>query len=503
MKNKIVEIKVRDIKIGPRHRKDMGDLQTLAQAIQKVGLLHPIGVTPQLELVFGERRLRACQLLGWENIPARVIDIPAIALGEYHENCDRKDFTPSELVAVVESLRAYKHGGDRKSDQFRNSDDDRLTTEEALGQVGLKKDMYCRAKRVVDQGIPELVEAMDSGKLSVFAASELAQAEPQEQRIALKTMPNECKLTALAVRKQLRRLSGHHGDTGRQSPRGDNTETPSSLCEWISSRLDEAGVRPDWDAKAVFIQRNGQVAKELDLQNTEKVYTSVWGDNAVLMEQIASLYFLPGYRIADVTYGKGVFWRNIDTTKYNFHPSDLATCPKAPFDFRRLPYPDASCDVVVFDPPYMHGSGTPGIEACYRNAETTKGAGHAEIMRLYERGMAEGTRVLKRNGLLLVKCQDEIESGRQQRSHIEIYEMARRLGMKDQDLFVLTRKQPPTIQDPNQQHARKNHSYMWVFRTNEQVGKTIDGFQREQPPACCDMARHRLAAREAGLPKAG
>ena len=206
MKNNIVEIKISDITVGQRHRKDMGDLDSFAQGIDKIGLLQAIGVTPQMELIFGERRLRAYQILGRDRIPARIIDIPAIALGEYHENCDRKDFTPSELVAIVESLRAYKHGGDRKSDQFRNSDDDRLTTEKALGQAGLKKDTYCRAKRVVERGVPELVEAMDSGKLSVFAASELAQAEPEEQRIVLKTMPNECKLTALAVRKRLRRL---------------------------------------------------------------------------------------------------------------------------------------------------------------------------------------------------------------------------------------------------------------------------------------------------------
>ena len=207
MKNSIVEIKISDIKIGHRHRKDMGDLQTLAQPIKNVGLLHPIGVTPQTELVFGERRLLACRdILGWDSIPARVIDIPSIALGEYHENCDRKDFTPSELVAIVESLRAYKHGGDRKSDQFRNSDDDRLTTEKALGQMGLKKDTYCRAKKVVDQGVPELVEAMDSGKLSVFAASKLAMAEPEEQRAFLERRPNEERWTGIGVKRQLRRL---------------------------------------------------------------------------------------------------------------------------------------------------------------------------------------------------------------------------------------------------------------------------------------------------------
>ena len=43
--------------------------------------------------------------------------------------------------------------------------------------------------------------------------------------------------------------------------------------------------------------------------------------------------------------------------------------------------------------------------------------------------MKEAVRILKTNGLLLVKCQDEIESGRQHWSHIELLEIARKLGM--------------------------------------------------------------------------
>lgn len=197
------------------------------------------------------------------------------------------------------------------------------------------------------------------------------------------------------------------------------------------------------------------------------VYTSVWGDNAELMERIASLYFKAGDRIADVTYGKGVFWRDIDATKYDFYPSDMKTCLHAPYDFRCLSYQDASFDVVVFDPPYMHGSGLEGFEKCYRNGETTKGMGHTDIMRMYEDGMGEATRILKRNGLLVVKCQDEIESGWQRWSHIEVYDIAQGLGMTAQDLFVLTRTQSPTIQFTAQRHARKNHSYMWVFRKSD------------------------------------
>ncbi len=197
---------------------------------------------------------------------------------------------------------------------------------------------------------------------------------------------------------------------------------------------------------------------------TPGVYTSLCGNNAELMEQIARLYFKPGFRIADVTYGLGVFWRNIDITQYDFYPSDIKTCPHALHDFRHLPYQDAEFDVVVFDPPYMHGSLPVGFEVCYRNKETTNGQGHTGIMRLYDEGMAEGKRVLKQNGLLLAKCMDEVESGRQKWSHIEVYDIARRLGMSAHDLFVLTQKQNPTIQSTDQQHARKNHSYLWVFR---------------------------------------
>jgi hypothetical protein len=52
-------IKIVDIVVGSRHRKDMGDLTILADSIRQEGLLQSIGVTDRLELVFGERRLLA------------------------------------------------------------------------------------------------------------------------------------------------------------------------------------------------------------------------------------------------------------------------------------------------------------------------------------------------------------------------------------------------------------------------------------------------------------
>jgi hypothetical protein len=194
------------------------------------------------------------------------------------------------------------------------------------------------------------------------------------------------------------------------------------------------------------------------------VYTSVWGDSADVIERVAALYFKPGDEIADLTYGKGAFWRKIDTAQYEFYPSDVITCPQALYDVRELPYRDDSFDVDVLDLPFSHNPGRCSFESNYRNVETTEGLNHDGIMQLYEAGMTEAMRILKPNGLLLLKCQDEIESGKQRWSHIEVYEIAKRLGMVVQDLFVMTQKHDPMIQRPDQKHARKNHSFFWLFK---------------------------------------
>jgi hypothetical protein len=53
---RLKEIEIDSIRVGLRHRRDMGDLTGLAESIRREGLLRPVGVTYRLELVFGERR---------------------------------------------------------------------------------------------------------------------------------------------------------------------------------------------------------------------------------------------------------------------------------------------------------------------------------------------------------------------------------------------------------------------------------------------------------------
>ena len=53
------------IRIGERHRRDMGDIAGVAASMPELGLLQPVVVRPDGTLIAGERRLHAAKQLGW------------------------------------------------------------------------------------------------------------------------------------------------------------------------------------------------------------------------------------------------------------------------------------------------------------------------------------------------------------------------------------------------------------------------------------------------------
>jgi hypothetical protein len=186
-------IPVADIKVGLRHRKEMGDLQALAESIQADGLLQPIGVTEKLELVFGERRLRAQKdVLKKTTILARIVDVRSIVAGEYAENEVRKDFTPSERVAIAKAVeRTIGNRQGQRTDLQRVGKipqvaPGRKTREIAAEKAGFGNDKTFRqAAKVLRSGTTRLVQAMDQGRVSISAASILADATEEEQEAVL------------------------------------------------------------------------------------------------------------------------------------------------------------------------------------------------------------------------------------------------------------------------------------------------------------------------------
>lgn len=207
---------------------------------------------------------------------------------------------------------------------------------------------------------------------------------------------------------------------------------------------------------------------------SDLVFSTHIGSNAEIFPQILSLHVSEGARIADVTFGSGVFWRNVDLTKYELLKSDVSLG----VDCRALPYKACSIDAVILDPPYMEGfyrsdnaqkagGGTHNaFRQYYSNGDETAHSAkwHAAVTDLYFKAGKEAHRVLKDNGVLIVKCQDEVSANRQWLTHVEIIVEYGKHGFYAKDLFVVVRSNKPGVSRLKKQvHARKNHSYFLVF----------------------------------------
>jgi hypothetical protein len=208
---------------------------------------------------------------------------------------------------------------------------------------------------------------------------------------------------------------------------------------------------------------------------TSNVIVSAYtAGNAEVFPQVLALHVAPGALVADVTWGKGVFWQQVPRDRYVVHGSDIQTGT----DCRKLPYADASHDCVVLDPPYMEGlyrrardhmAGRGNYAAFrrhYSNGKRQNGGPryHAAVLDLYFRAGKEAHRVLKDDGVLIVKCQDEVSANQQRLTHVEIINEYVRLGFHAKDLFVVVRTNRPAMSRVlRQEHARKNHSYFLVF----------------------------------------
>ena len=211
------------------------------------------------------------------------------------------------------------------------------------------------------------------------------------------------------------------------------------------------------------------------IPSTDLVLSAHIGGNDSVFPKIMALHVPVGSKVADVTYGRGVFWKSVAPGLYDVHATDLKTGT----DCRSLPYQDASFDCVVFDPPYMEGffrkdkghlggNGTHGaFRSAYSNGSATDGGPkyHAAVLDLYLKGGAEARRILRKGGIFIVKTMDEVSANKQRLTHVEIINGYERMGFYSRDLFVIVRSNRPGVSRILKQvHARKNHSYFLVFQ---------------------------------------
>lgn len=203
------------------------------------------------------------------------------------------------------------------------------------------------------------------------------------------------------------------------------------------------------------------------VRNEDGVGHISWASsNEEMFARVLDLYARPGMTVADVTYGKGTFWKLADTSAYDFLPTDITTDG---VDARALPYDDGSLDMLVFDPPYRY------VERKTQNGHTheqyqleslrfEQRPGIDGVLDLYRDGIKEAGRVVRHGGFLVVKCQDTAGDGKQTWMHDHVMAYCEQFGFTPVDLAIVVIPSPPPTRWKVQRSFKKAHSYFVIAR---------------------------------------
>lgn len=173
----------------PRQKFDEAAITSLADSIRQHGLIQPIVVRATAsgyQIVAGERRWRACRMLGMSEIPVIIKELSDSETAQLAliENIQREDLNPIEEAAAYKELM-------EKYD---------MTQEELSKAVGRSRPAIANAVRLLN--MPEEVQKLlKNGELSAGQAKAIAAAETDEEMIDLAKKAANGQLTVRAIEK--------------------------------------------------------------------------------------------------------------------------------------------------------------------------------------------------------------------------------------------------------------------------------------------------------------
>lgn len=193
------------------------------------------------------------------------------------------------------------------------------------------------------------------------------------------------------------------------------------------------------------------------------------GTSAEVIAGSLTEFFPDAWTVLDATYGSGMFWKgsalDVTVTGMDRNPE---RAPNIVGDFRALPFPDSSFDVVIFDPPYHTDMGKG--KASVMGARFDTFATVADLRAAVEQGTREAWRVARLG--VIVKVQDYVHNSRVQwmsdwvkaaLAPMDAYDFVHLEG-RTKIIDPKWTKLPPLS-------ARRVHTTFWTFRHDGPVHK--------------------------------
>lgn len=173
----------------PRQDFDEAAIAELADSIRQHGLIQPIVVRPMEEgyqIVAGERRWRACRMLGMSDVPVVIKELSDEETAQIAliENIQRQDLNPVEEAAAYRALM----------------DEYGMTQEAVSKAVGKSRSAVANSVRLLN--LPdEIVEMLRKGQLSAGQAKAIASADSEEDMLEIAKLAADGKVTVRGIEK--------------------------------------------------------------------------------------------------------------------------------------------------------------------------------------------------------------------------------------------------------------------------------------------------------------
>ena len=199
---------------NPFHVAEDETLSELAESIKEFGIVTPIITRPKedgdgYEVIAGQRRVRASELVGINTVPAFVLplDRDRAIITLVDSNLQRENILPSERAfAYKMKSEAMKRQGFR-TDLTSSQVVTKLRTDDKVAQgFGVGRMTVQRFIRLTEL-IPPILQMVDEGKIALTPAVELSFLKKDEQENLFATMESEEATPSLSQAQRMKQLS--------------------------------------------------------------------------------------------------------------------------------------------------------------------------------------------------------------------------------------------------------------------------------------------------------
>jgi len=214
MSKEIINVSTEILKVHPRNTEFFDDIsgdeyERFKHSIKNDGVLSPILVSPDMTIISGHQRLKACKDLGIKLIPIMIRedlteedDKLKILLAANFGRTKNDESKQRKIAVEYVNLCGLKQGRPEK-----RCDNRTLNLDEIASQLGTNKRSLQELLAIERKLTPEMKEIIDNGTITKTTASKvLTKLSPAEQEELLKSLPTTEKLTQKQVQEYIDKL---------------------------------------------------------------------------------------------------------------------------------------------------------------------------------------------------------------------------------------------------------------------------------------------------------